>query len=94
MCGLAGLFILPDSQPPLPDFNLALAAMKHRGPDDEGFLSFNWLPSSLNQKKYSYLPFGNYLILANGLKNKILVVKLLKKCLLDVRNRRNIYSIR
>ena len=41
MCGLAGLFILPDSQPPLPDFNLALAAMKHRGPDDEGFLAFN-----------------------------------------------------
>jgi len=51
MCGLAGLFILPDSQPPLPDFKLALSAMKHRGPDDEGFLSFNWLPSSLNQKK-------------------------------------------
>jgi len=44
MCGLAGLFILPD-------FNLALSAMKHRGPDDEGFLAFNWLPSALNQKK-------------------------------------------
>lgn len=41
MCGLAGLFILPDSPPPLPDFNLALSAMKHRGPDDEGFLAFN-----------------------------------------------------
>lgn len=41
MCGLAGLFILPDSPQPLPDFNLALAAMKHRGPDDEGFLAFN-----------------------------------------------------
>ena len=41
MCGLAGLFILPDSPQPLPDFNLALSAMKHRGPDDEGFLAFN-----------------------------------------------------
>jgi asparagine synthetase B (glutamine-hydrolysing) len=51
MCGLAGLFILPDSQPPLPDFNLALAAMKHRGPDDEGFLHFNWVLFLLNQKK-------------------------------------------
>jgi asparagine synthetase B (glutamine-hydrolysing) len=94
MCGLAGLFILPDFPPPLPDFNLALSAMKHRGPDDEGFLDFNWLHTFLNQKKYSYLPLRNYLILANGLKNKILVVKLLKKSLLNVRNRRNIYSIR
>jgi asparagine synthetase B (glutamine-hydrolysing) len=68
MCGLAGLFILPDSQPPLPDFNLALAAMKHRGPDDEGFLHFNWVLFLLNQKKYSYLLFKNYVILANGRK--------------------------
>lgn len=94
MCGLAGLFFIPDYSSPLPDFKLAISALKHRSPDDEGFLAFNWLHSFLNQKKYSYLPLRNYLILANGLKNKILVVKLLKKCLLDVRNRRNIHSIR
>ena len=50
MCGLAGLFILPDSPQPLPDFNLALSAMKHRGPDDEGFLAFNTVTTANSVK--------------------------------------------
>jgi asparagine synthase (glutamine-hydrolysing) len=40
MCGLAG-FAFPKNSPSLPDVKTALKDLKHRGPDDEGFLAFN-----------------------------------------------------
>ena len=41
MCGLAGFAFPKNSPSPLPDFKTALKDLKHRGPDDEGFLAFN-----------------------------------------------------